>query len=555
MHRLEIELQILGGKTTPRQHIGACLKLGAVIFALTLLTWAFFSQGLIVGIAVSLAFATAAFAYHFTSPARQLALEAGKIEKHLPFCLMQLSEELNSGIAMEGALIRAANGGYGELSALLSGSLLARRGASVQEALAGACTKTSSAQLRRCISHVISVYEHGSKDSPAQAIREIALDSLHCQKAQAKEFSARLSVLSVAFIALSAIAPALLQSFIVVGGSFMDIGFGAEMALLVIAVLLPAADIIFLLYTRSLTPEFLKEGERKWDSGIDEMLKRCGMEISKKDFLGQPAALGALFMLLTLYYGLFIAGDELIAALSIPVFFLPIAISYSYLHYIYSSRLQKIGEAIPDMLLLAASLPEHMGIQRIISRLAENEDGPLNGEFAIAAAEISNGMPTEQALLRISERNPSLPLARAIGLMAGSLSSGTAMGSVFRQAAQDFLETNSLLRERAANTAVQKYTLLFAGGLLVPLILGTVSSLAAGFDFGQMDGIGLGVDAAQKMALNEAVQVANIAYIAEYALIASAFIAFQEGKSGKAFLYALFLVPAGMLAYFAGKGF
>jgi len=104
MHRLEIELQILGGKTTPRQHIGACLKLGAVIFALTLLTWAFFSQGLIVGIAVSLAFATAAFAYHFTSPARQLALEAGKIEKHLPFCLMQLSEELNSGIAMEGAL-------------------------------------------------------------------------------------------------------------------------------------------------------------------------------------------------------------------------------------------------------------------------------------------------------------------------------------------------------------------------------------------------------------------------------------------------------------------
>ena len=119
----------------------------------------------------------------------------------------------------------------------------------------------------------------------------------------------------------------------------------------------------------------------------------------------------------------------------------------------------------------------------------------------------------------------------------------------------DLVSVTSLLRERAANTAVQKYTLLFAGGLLVPLILGTVSSLAAGFDFGQMDGIGLGVDAAQKMALNEAVQVANIAYIAEYALIASAFIAFQEGKSGKAFLYALFLVPAGMLAYFAGKGF
>ena len=44
-------------------------------------------------------------------------------------------------------------------------------------------------------------------------------------------------------------------------------------------------------------------------------------------------------------------------------------------------------------------------------------------------------------------------------------------------------------------------------------------------------------------------------YLAEYSIIASLFVAFQEGRQKKAVLYASILMPLSMVVYFIGKGF
>ena len=60
------------------------------------------------------------------------------------------------------------------------------------------------------------------------------------------------------FIAVSAIVPALFQSFLIVGSTFMQMDFTPVQAIVITTMLLPAIDIGVLLYIRSITPEFLK---------------------------------------------------------------------------------------------------------------------------------------------------------------------------------------------------------------------------------------------------------------------------------------------------------
>ena len=127
------------------------------------------------------------------------------------------------------------------------------------------------------------------------------------------------------------------------------------------------------------------------------------------------------------------------------------------------------------------------------------------------------------------------------------------MSSVFRAAADDFFETNSLLRERNAALVIEKYTLLFAGGIIVPAVLGLLTGMVSGIDFSGLQELGLGETLPEKTGLFEITLLASRIYIAEYAVIASVFIAEQEGNQKKAFLYALFLLPASFAVNFLAK--
>jgi len=243
------------------------------------------------------------------------------------------------------------------------------------------------------------------------------------------------------------------------------------------------------------------------------------------------------------------ASEELFIAFPIIAFAVPLLGNYFFQLLKFEKRKREIEEAVPDVLLQAASLPNNANFSNIAEYLARQNFGALSREFEKARVEISKGASVQEALRNISKRCRSSIVERMARLLTQGFESGADLSLVFRETAEDLIETRTILRERKAALTVQKLTLLFAGALIVPLVLGLLVGLVKGFDFESIADLGIGLQAVQRKELFNAALTANQAYIIEYAVIASVFVALIDNDLKKSIIYALALVPASLLAY------
>ena len=194
------------------------------------------------------------------APKAKIKKRAAEVEKELPFALMAMAVELNIGIAFEKAMEGISKNNYGEVSREFEKALkeIKHAGSSVQEALLRMGERVESLSLKRSLSQLSSIYEHSSSRERGEPIKRLAREMIAKQRAQSKEFSGKLVIFSIIFIALSAIIPALFQAFIIVGSMFLEIELTALQVGLIIAVGFPLLDIGVLFYIRSKTPAFLR---------------------------------------------------------------------------------------------------------------------------------------------------------------------------------------------------------------------------------------------------------------------------------------------------------
>jgi len=222
---------------------------------------------------------------------------------------------------------------------------------------------------------------------------------------------------------------------------------------------------------------------------------------------------------------------------------------YFFHLFLFEKNKREKEKLIPDILLQASIFPKGTSMIKIIKYISTAEYGLVSIEFKKALNEIEKGKTVEESLKEISFRCKSEIISRAINLLIQGNKSGAEMNKVFKESAEDILETQSIIKERIASVLIQKYTLILAGGIIVPLLLGLITGFVQEMNFIGIDELGLGMNSIERNEMISASLLANQIYILEYALISSLFIANQEGNTKKALVYALILIPLGIFCY------
>ena len=96
--------------------------------------------------------------------------------------------------------------------------------------------------------------------------------------------------------------------------------------------------------------------------------------------------------------------------------------------------------------------------------------------------------------------------------------------------------------------------MLLAGGIIVPAVLGIVVSMVSSMDFAGLAELGMGISPSLREAIIKNAILGNQIYIVEYSIIASVFVAYQEGEVEKALVYASILVPLGIAIFLFFSG-
>lgn len=267
---------------------------------------------------------------------------------------------------------------------------------------------------------------------------------------------------------------------------------------------------------------------------------------------------------IVLFFSVFLAATVLpqaktssvfyITIVSLAVFFAPFFFVFLFFWYRFEQRKREKEKQSADVLLAASSLPIGAKAEELLMLASSDDFGLLGKEFETARRELDAGVPLEDSLIHVKQRCGSVSIGRMVDLLVVGVQSGADLSLVFRETAEDLLETQGLLEERQAALVIEKYTILVAGGVVVPMILGLVFGLVQKMDFGLLSGLEIGLSSQMRKELLQYSNWGTLAYLAEYGILAGIFTGLQEGNWKKGVLYALVLVPLGLTVFWLAAG-
>ncbi|MCX8206108.1 MAG: type II secretion system F family protein [Candidatus Micrarchaeota archaeon] len=467
---------------------------------------------------------------------------ATQVDADLPILLRALATELSIGVPFEDAL-ESASRMEGPSSAIFRGVLAdLRRGVPPADAFANARRQTRSRMMDKALSHIAFLHSYGYEASGlGKLVDEITAE----HRSRVKGHASTSSLLGVVLIAVSAVVPALATTYLVVGSSFMDLRLSTTDIYMLYIVVLPLLTLTLLLVMRALSPiesrrgaDFLsKEELRKFTV----FLSTYGVDMEAGTFLAYVSL--ASLVLAGIAYAL------TSSLLSLAVALLPL-VFYGIFLYLDDIRVSQAEERMPDALLYAASL-HHLGLEKVIGKVASADYGVLSAEFGRAHRQVQAGLSVRQALLSLSERNPSPIIERGISLLIKIQEVGAPLERALKSTAEDIQDLFMLFRERSAVLSMQKYNMMVAA-LLVPAIFGVVLSLVASLDLTYIESL---LSSPSSRALLPAIQSAVPLYLIEFSLLSSIFIADYSGSWKRFAVYLVFLLPLTFGIYYGALAF
>jgi hypothetical protein len=206
---------------------------------------------------------------------------------------------------------------------------------------------------------------------------------------------------------------------------------------------------------------------------------------------------------------------------------------------------------VPHALLQASIFPHGTPTLEIISYLSKAKLGKLSEELGQVEGEVGKGASVEEALYNFEERWNSQSIGKLASLLRQGEKSGADLSKLFKEVAEDLLEVDGLARDRKASLLIEKFTLLAAAGIVVPLVLGIVGGIVQGFDLEAVSSLSLGgLDIFQRKKLLRTALDCSQVYLVEFVFLSSLFLGLQENDWRKGVVFAFFLLPLALSVYF-----
>lgn len=172
-----------------------------------------------------------------------------RILRELPFFLNGLAGDIEKNIPLKLALENRAkqNSVIGERIARAL-QLVTKKGYNLEVALEES-TKDNK-ELQRVIYQINDILSSGTKNK-ADTFRILSNNFSEQQSIAIKNYSTKLNFLSLVFVVVSAIVPALFLMFFLVGSNFFEISISGVGVIMITIVVFPIIDMFILLFMRS----------------------------------------------------------------------------------------------------------------------------------------------------------------------------------------------------------------------------------------------------------------------------------------------------------------
>ncbi|VVB66524.1 Type II secretion system (T2SS), protein F [Candidatus Gugararchaeum adminiculabundum] len=456
--------------------------------------------------------------------------KALQAEAELPVILRTIAVELGMKVPYEKTLEHIAHADYFLSQDFAAAVKEIKSGASIPEALVSLSERIDSRIFARSINQMIVSYEQGSRP---EALKNLAEELMDAQKNSSKNYAAQSALTGLMFLPCSCIVPALYFAYLIVTAALSN-EFSAKNVWIAYVLVFPLFNILMIAYLSMKIPPFL---------------------LLRKKHLKLAIEAKFIFASLLLFCAILGAGIALNAnALPLAVASLSLPIVYALLQeYSADSRNARIEQCLPDALMHAASLQKSASFEKVVKSMAGAGYGELSDELAITSKQLSSNAHVGQALEDLSSRNDSVLLDRMAKLLMLGYSTGAETYTALRETADDILSIFSVVRERQSALAIQKYTIILGGAILVPLILGSILNLFSGMGLGLASISGEAV-AVQKPPIAETGAMAMAAYLLIFSVLSSLMIAVQEGQIRKFVIYLLLLAPISFLIFSFAQG-
>ncbi len=224
---LELELDQAGIKTTAQTYLSIAMLVCVFHFFLwtivaAIFVYRFFPENIIIlPPTLGLVFAGLVFIQIIFYPRIQIKKKVREVEKNLVFALRTLTIQIRSGVSLFDALSLVSYGTYGGLSHELKRALdEINAGIPEEEALQRAAIRTPSIFFRRSLWQVVNGLKAGADIT--LVLTELVHTMTKEQVIQIKRYGADLRLMSLIYMMLGVIIPALGLTFLVILSTFPD---------------------------------------------------------------------------------------------------------------------------------------------------------------------------------------------------------------------------------------------------------------------------------------------------------------------------------------------